>query len=75
MSGAGHDGVAAAADAVAGFQHDHREAGVFQRMRGAEAGGARTDDGDIDFGGKGHERDGLRRAFFSLAPLAGRGSG
>jgi hypothetical protein len=26
-----------------------------QRVRGAEAGGARADDGDIDFGGEGHD--------------------
>ena len=52
--GAGLDGVAAPADAVARFQHDNREAGVCQRVRGAEAGGARADDGDIDFGGEGH---------------------
>src|SRR5258705_6653742 len=52
--GRGHDGVGAAADAVARFQHDCRETGIFQRPRGAEAGGARTDDGDIDFGGEGH---------------------
>src|SRR5258705_8653080 len=52
--GRGHDGVGAAADAVARFQHDGREAGIFQRPRGAEAGGARTDNGDIDFGGEGH---------------------
>jgi hypothetical protein len=47
--------VAAAADAVAGFQHDHGETGALQRLRGAEARGARTDDGDIDFGGEGHD--------------------
>src|SRR6267142_165556 len=52
--GRGHDGVGAAADAVARFQHDGGEAGIFQRVRGAEAGGARTDNGDIDFGGEGH---------------------
>ena len=51
-----HDGVAASADAVARFEHDDREAGIFQRPRRAEACGARTDDGDIDFGGEGHER-------------------
>ena len=44
-----HDGVAAAADAVARFQHDDREAGIFQRARRAEAGGAGADDGDIDW--------------------------
>ncbi len=53
MSGVGHDGMAASADAVARLQHDHREAGTFQRMRRTEAGGAGTDDGDIDFGGEG----------------------
>jgi hypothetical protein len=37
------------ADAVARFQHDHREAGIFQRPRRAEACGARADNGDIDF--------------------------
>ena len=26
----------------------------FQRMRGAEAGGAGADDGDVDVGGEGH---------------------
>ena len=31
----------------------HGEAGVFQRMRRAEAGGAGADDGDIDCGGEG----------------------
>jgi hypothetical protein len=45
-----HNGVGTPADAPARFQHDHREAGVFQRPRGPKAGGARTDDGDIDFG-------------------------
>ncbi len=49
-----HDGVTASADAVARFQHDCREAGVFQRPRRAEACGAGADDGDIDFGGEGH---------------------
>ena len=52
--GRGHDGVAAAADALARLQHDHRERGVLQRVRGAEARGARADDGDIDFGREGH---------------------
>ncbi len=52
--GGGHDGVAAAADAIARFEHDHGETGVLQRARGAEAGGAGADDGDIDFGGEGH---------------------
>ena len=42
------DRVRAPADAVAGFQHDDGEAGVFQRIRGAEAGGARADDGNVD---------------------------
>jgi hypothetical protein len=51
----GHDGVAAPTDAAARFQHDHREAGIFQRPRSAEACGARADDGDIDFGGEGHD--------------------
>jgi len=37
----GLDGMGAAADAVARFQHDKRETGIFQRMRGAEACGAR----------------------------------
>ena len=55
ISGDGHDGVAAAADAVARFQHDDREAGIFQRARSAEAGSAGADDGDIDFGGEGHD--------------------
>src|SRR4029078_12579878 len=32
-----------------------RKTGIFQRTRRAEACGARTDDGDIDFGGEGHE--------------------
>ena len=54
MPGAGQNGVGASADAVARFQHDDAEAGVFQRMRGAEAGGAGADDGDIDGGGEGH---------------------
>ncbi|MGY2902357.1 hypothetical protein ACVWVY_001378 [Bradyrhizobium sp. URHC0002] len=44
----GHDGVRPAADAVARFQHEDREAGILQRIRGAEAGGAGADDGDID---------------------------
>ncbi len=43
-----HDGVGPAADAVARFQHDDGEAGVLQRIRGAEARGAGADDGDID---------------------------
>jgi hypothetical protein len=51
--GRGHDGVAAAAGAVARFQHDEGEAGIFQRMRGAEACGTRADDGDVDGGGEG----------------------
>ena len=42
------DRVRPPADAVAGFQHDDGEAGVLQRIRGAEAGGAGADDGDID---------------------------
>ena len=45
----------ASADTVARFQHDDGEAGMLQRMRRTEAGGAGTDDGDIDFGGEGHE--------------------
>ena len=52
--GRGLDGVAAPADAVARFQHDDGEAGILQRMRGAEAGSAGADDGDVDFGGEGH---------------------
>ena len=52
--GRGQNGVGASADAVARFQHDDGEAGIFQRMRGAEAGGAGADDGDIDGGGEGH---------------------
>ncbi len=44
----GHDGVRPAADAVARFQHDDGEAGILQRIGGAEAGGAGADDGDID---------------------------
>ena len=36
------------ADAVARFQHDGGEAGVLQRIRGAEARGAGADDGDVD---------------------------
>ena len=43
-----HDGVAATADALARFQHDEGEAGLFQRMRRAEAGRARADDRDVD---------------------------
>ena len=46
--GRGHDGVGAAADAVARFQHEGGETGIFQGVRGAEAGGAGADDGDID---------------------------
>jgi len=46
------------ADAVACFQHDHEKAGIVQRVRSTEAGGARADDGDIDFGGEGHELGG-----------------
>jgi hypothetical protein len=42
--------MAAAADAVARFQHDCRETGIFQGPRGAEACGAGPDNGDIDFG-------------------------
>ncbi len=51
--GRGHDGVAAPADAVARFQHDHGEAGIFQAMRGAKAGCTGPDDGDVDGGGEG----------------------
>ena len=51
-----HDGVATPADAVACLQHNYRKAGVFQRARRAKARGARTDNGDIDFGGEGHKR-------------------
>jgi len=46
------DGVGASADAVARFQHVARGRKFFQRPRGAEAGGARTDDGDVDFEGR-----------------------
>jgi hypothetical protein len=46
--------VRASADAIARFQHDDGQAGILQRMRGAEAGGAGADDGDIDGGGEGH---------------------
>ena len=45
----------AAADAVARLQHDDGESGMLQGVRGAEACGARADDGDIDFGGEGHD--------------------
>jgi hypothetical protein len=45
-----HNGMAAAADPVARFQHDCRETGIFQGPRGAEACGAGPDNGDIDFG-------------------------
>ena len=58
----------AAADAVARFQHDDGEAGILQRMRGAEAGGAGADDGDIDCGGEG--RHALASSTFALAPEA-----
>ena len=44
----GHDGMGAAAEPVARFENDDREAGMLQRMRGTEAGGAGADDGDID---------------------------
>jgi hypothetical protein len=44
----GHDGVAAPADAVARLQHDKRDAGLFQRMRGAEARSTRADDRNVD---------------------------
>jgi hypothetical protein len=37
-----------AADAVARFQHEDGETGIFQRIRSAEAGGAGPDNGDID---------------------------
>src|SRR5476649_1109066 len=53
----GHDGVGATADAVARFEHDGRETGILQRARGAEACGARADDGDIDLRGEGHISD------------------
>jgi hypothetical protein len=62
----------ASANAVARFQHDCRETGVFQRMRGAEARGARTDDGDIDFGREGHA---LGSSTFVVAPEANRATG
>src|SRR6202158_383821 len=54
-AGRRHDGVTASADTVARFQHDHREAGMLQRPRRAKARGTRADNGDIDFGGEGHE--------------------
>ncbi len=62
-----HDGVAASADAIARFQHDDREAGVFQRPRRTEAGCAGADDGDIDFGGEGHAFA-LARSLLGLKP-------
>ncbi len=58
MPGAAMNGVAASADAVARFQHDDGKAGVLQRVRRAEPGGAGADDGDIDFGGEGHGSSG-----------------
>ena len=61
-----HDGVAAAANAVARFQHDEGEAGILQRVGRTEARGAGADDGDIDFGGKGH---GLFTVVIPDAPL------
>src|SRR3569833_1544935 len=62
--GRGHDGVPASADAIARLQHEAGERGTLQRVRGAEARGARADDRDIDGGGKArhepayHVRDG-----------------
>ena len=44
----GHDGMGAASGTVARFEHDDREAGSFQRLRGGDAGSTGTDDGDID---------------------------
>ena len=46
--GRGENGVRPAAEPVAGFEHDDREPGIFQRPRRAEAGGAGADDGDVD---------------------------
>jgi hypothetical protein len=37
------------ADAVARFQHEYREAGIFQGPCRTEARGAGADNGDIDF--------------------------
>ena len=75
-SGRGHDGVGAPADALARFQHDHLMAGIFQRLRGAEAGGAGSDDGDIDFGRKGHDVDATASGVASPSPrLRGEGWG
>ena len=51
--GRGLDGMRPPADAVARLQHDDGEAGILQRIRGAKAGGARADDGNIDGGGEG----------------------
>ena len=55
--GGGLHGVGAAAEPVAGFQHEDREAGSLQRAGGAEAGGAGADDRDVDVGGESHVRD------------------
>ena len=52
-AGRRHDGVGAPANAIARLQHDDGETGIFQRMRGAKAGGAGADDRDIDGGGEG----------------------
>ena len=71
-AGRGLNGMGAAADAVARFQHDKGEAGIFQRMRGAEACGAGPDDGDIDFGGEGHA---LGSSTFVVALEANRDTG
>jgi hypothetical protein len=40
--------VGPAADTVARFQHEDGKAGILQRIRGAKAGSAGADDGDID---------------------------
>jgi hypothetical protein len=44
----GRDGVRPAADTVARLQHEDGKAGILQRIRGAKAGSAGADDGDID---------------------------
>jgi hypothetical protein len=51
-AGRGQQVVAAAAKAVARFQHQYREARVLERVGGAEAGGTGANDRDIDFGGE-----------------------
>src|SRR5262249_10980310 len=54
----GLDRVRPPADTVARLQHDHREAGILQCMRGPKARGARADDSDVNGGREGTHAQG-----------------